>query len=179
MNATQKDHENHLSDKESKWFAVHTRFKSEKMALKYLSSNDVTAYLPLKNLSRKYGNRIRVIEMPLISSCVFVKIKKSEYIKVLETPYTAGFFKIGKNLLSVKDKEIELIQKLIGENIEVEVERKEFLSGDMVEISAGPLMGLQGKLITLNGKQKVAVELINSEFYLKISIELSLLKKIG
>ncbi len=179
MNATQTTHENHLCDKESKWFAVHTRFKSEKMALKFLSSNEVNAYLPVKNMSRKYGNRVRAIEMPLISSCIFVRIKKSEYIKVLETPYTAGFFKIGKNLLSVKDKEIELIQKLIGENIDVEVERKEYLSGDIVEISAGPLMGLQGKLITFNGKQKVAVELINSEFYLKISIELSLLKKIG
>ncbi len=179
MNATQTIHENHLCEKESKWFAVHTRFKSEKMALKYLTSNEIIAYLPIKNLSRKYGNRVRAIEMPLISSCVFVKIKKTEYLKVLETPYTAGFFKIGKNLLSVKDKEIELIQKLIGENFEVEVERKEYLSGDIVEINAGPLMGLQGKLITFNGKQKVAVELMQSEFYLKINIELSLLKKIG
>lgn len=170
--------ENHLNETEAKWFAVHTRFKSEKMALKFLSSNDINAYLPIKNLSRHYGKKVRAVEMPLINSCVFVKIKKSEYVKVLETPYTAGFFKIGKNLLAIKEREIELIKKLIGEKIDVEVERKEYLVGDLVEVNSGPLMGLQGKLITINGKQKVAIELINSEFFLKISIDASLLKKL-
>ena len=89
--------ENHLSDTESKWFAVHTRYKSEKMALKFLIANDINAYLPIKNINRRYGKRLRAVEMPLINSCIFVKIKKSEYVKVLETPYTAGFFKIGRN----------------------------------------------------------------------------------
>ncbi len=178
MNATLNIYENHLSETEDKWFAVHTRFRSEKMALKFLAADNINAYLPIKNFTRRYGKKVRAVEMPLINSCIFVKIIKSEYIKVLETPYTAGFFKIGKNLLAIKDNEIDLIKKLIGENIDVEIEKKEYLPGDMVEVNAGPLMGLQGKLITFNGKQKVAVELLNSEFYLKISIDISLLKKI-
>ena len=170
--------ENHLNETESKWFAVHTRYKSEKMALKFLIANDINAYLPIKNINRRYGKRLRAIEMPLINSCIFVKIKKSEYVKVLETPYTAGFFKIGRNLLSVKENEIELIKKLIGQNFDVEIEKAEYLVGDMVEINSGPLVGLQGKLVNFEGKQKVAVELTNSGFYLKIGVELSLLTKI-
>jgi len=84
-------HENHLDETEPRWFAVHTKFKSEKVALKQIAMQGVEAYLPIREVTRKYQRKIKKIELPLISSFVFVRIVKKQYILVLEAEYTAGF----------------------------------------------------------------------------------------
>lgn len=176
--ATLSIHENHLSETEPRWFAVRTRFKSEKVALKQLLSYQINAYLPIKTLTRRYSKKIRHVEMPLINSFVFVKITKIQYVKVLETEYVAGFLKFGQNLLSIPEEQIDLIKRLLGENIDVTANEDHFQKGDMVEVIAGPLLGLKGYLLNIQGKERVVVELINSGFSLQIDIEHHLLKRI-
>jgi transcription antitermination factor NusG len=174
-------YENHLSESESKWFAVRTRFKSEKVALKQLQRMGVETYLPIRQMTRRYGRKIRKVELPLINSFVFVRIKKNEYASVLETEYVAGFLKFGNNLLSIPDVEIEMIRRLLGEDIEIEVVVKEesYAKGDWVEVTKGPLLGMKGCLLNIQGKDKLLVELTNSGHSLHISIDTDLLRKIN
>lgn len=172
--------ENHLSDTEARWFAVRTRYKSEKLAHKQLTFYGIDTYLPIRHLVRRYTRKIREVELPLINSFVFVKIKKSEYIKVLQTEYVYGFLKFGQNLLSIPESEIDLIRRLLGENIEVvAVEKDSMETGDLVEVVFGPLLGLKGRLINVQGKERVVVELTNSGYSLQIDIETHLLKKLN
>jgi transcription antitermination factor NusG len=173
-----KEPENHLTDVEPRWFAVRTRFKSEKLALKQLTQRGLAAYLPIRNLTRRYNRKIRHVELPLINSFVFVKIRKSEYARVLETEYVAGFLKFGQNILAIPEQQIDLIKRLLGEKIEIVAEQSGFLKGDWVEVTAGPLLGLRGQLVMIQGKERVLVELVNSGYSLQIAIENYLLKKI-
>ena len=117
--------------------------------------------------------------MPLINSFVFVKIVKKEYVPVLETEYVAGFLKFGQNLLAIPEAQIDLIKRLLGEKIEVCVEEKGLQKGDWVEVTAGPLLGLRGQLVTVQGKERVLVELINSGYSLQIGIDNQLLRKLS
>jgi transcription antitermination factor NusG len=174
-------YENHLSESEPKWFAVRTRFKSEKVALKQLHRLGVETYLPIRQMTRRYGRKIRKVELPLINSFVFVRIKKNEYASVLETEYVAGFLKFGNNLLSIPEGEIEMIRRLLGEDIEIEVVVKEesYAKGDWVEVTKGPLLGMKGCLLNIQGKDKLLVELTNSGHSLHISIDTDLLRKIN
>jgi transcription antitermination factor NusG len=170
--------ENHLTEAEPRWFAIKTRFKSEKLAYRQLSLNGVLAYLPIRNMTRRYDKKIRHVELPLINSFVFVKIRKSEYVRVLETEYVAGFLKFGANILAIPEAQIDLIKRLLGEKIDIVIEENGFQKGDWVEVTAGPLLGLRGQLVTIQGKQKVLVELMNSGYTLQIAIENHLLKRI-
>jgi transcriptional antiterminator RfaH len=173
------DHESHLSETEPRWFAIRTRFKSEKLAYKQLTLRQIDAYLPIRHLIRRYGRKKREIDLPLINNFVFVKIVKKDYLTVLQTEYVNGFLKLGHNLLSIPEVQIELIRRLLGENMDVEVvENKGFEKGDLVEVTMGPLMGMQGRLIQVKGKEKVLVELMNSGYSLEISIDNQLLEKI-
>ena len=175
-----KSYENHLDESKPRWFAVRTRFKSEKLAHKQLLAQGVEVYLPIRNVIRIYSRKKRQIDLPLIHNFVFVNIVKKEYVKVLETEYTSGFLKFGQNLLSIPDFQIELIKRLLGENIDVEVVAKTtLLKGDSVEVIAGPLMGLQGNLVNIQGKDTVLVELINSGYTLQLSLDAQLLRKIN
>ncbi len=170
--------ENHLNDIIPRWFAVRTKFKSEKVALHQLELNKINAYLPIRQVMRMHSRKKQMVDLPLINSYVFVKITKSEYVKVLETDHVAGFLKFGKNLLSIPEREIDLIRRLIGEDIEVEIEDTSFHTGDWVEVTKGSLLGLRGQLVKEAGKEKFLVALTNSGYSLNISIDTQFLQKI-
>jgi transcription antitermination factor NusG len=176
-----QSYENHLSESEPKWFAVRTRFKSEKIALKLLNRAGVETYLPIRQLTRRYGRKIRKVELPLINSFIFVRVKSNEYSSVLETEYVNGFLKFGNNLLSIPDAEIDMIKRLLGEDIDLEVVIKEdaYEKGDWVEVIRGPLLGMKGCLLNIQGKDKLLIDLSNSGHSFHITIDTDLLRKIN
>jgi transcriptional antiterminator RfaH len=173
--------ENHLHPTIPRWFAARTRFRDEKVAVAMLTKNEIEHYLPIKKLTRRYGKKkLRHVDMPLISSFVFVKIVKDQYVKVLQTEYIAGFLRFGNNILSIPDKQIAILRRLLGEYVDIEIEVVEagFSKGDVVEITSGPLLGIQGILINVHGKDKMVVDLVNSGFELHMEIDKSLLRKV-
>lgn len=48
---------NHLHDTELRWFAIHTKFKSEKITADRLSKKTIEAYVPVRNSVRVYGKK--------------------------------------------------------------------------------------------------------------------------
>jgi transcription antitermination factor NusG len=174
-----KANENHLDEKEPRWFAVRTRFRDEKVALKMLTTYGVEAYLPIQKVTRRYSKKVRHLDLPLINSFVFVKICSHEYKTVLQTEYVTGFLKLGQNILSIPDEQIELMRRLLGQGVELSIEpTMNYEKGDLVEVTSGFLIGLRGKLVTIQGKDKMLIDLINSEHTLQISIDKAILNKI-
>jgi transcription antitermination factor NusG len=172
---------NQLHSSVPRWFAVRLKFKSEKIVLKMLESKQIHAYLPLKPVVRIWSKKRRETEMPLIPSFIFVKIVASEYIKVLETEYVGTFLKFGKNLLCIPEQQIDWIRRLLLEDdIELVAHEKAaaYVAGDEVEVVAGSLMGMHGRLVKVQGKERVLVEIDNSGYVLQMNIDIQFLKKI-
>jgi len=171
---------NHLHASEFRWFAVHTRSKSEKFVQRMLSRKGIHAYLPLQKLLRRYTRSTRLVEKPLINSYVFVKIIKNQYVPVLETENVAGFVKFSKNMISIPEEEIEILRRItLEDGLEIEAIPSQFSEGDSVEISAGNLMGMKGRIIKLEGKRKLQVELGHLGYSLLITIDAAFLEKTG
>jgi len=171
---------NHLHESEPRWFAVHTRSKSEKFVQRMLSKKGIHAYLPIQKLLRRYTRSTRMVEKPLINSYVFVKIIKSEYVPVLETENVAGFVKFSKNMLSIPEDEIDVLRRItLEEGLDVEAIPGQFAEGDPVEISAGNLLGMKGRIVKLEGKRRMQVELGYLGCSLLITIDANFLAKTG
>lgn len=170
--------ENHLDANTPKWFAVQTHFKREKMAERRLQNSNIESYLPLQKVVRHYNRKIKKVELPLINRYIFVKIKKEDYVKVLECPYVTGFVKFSKNLISIPENEISLIKRIIGEAGNVEISNNEFQKGDNVEVIGGNLTGLRGRLIHKENSNFLNVELKNIGISLNVSIAANLLMKV-
>lgn len=166
---------NHLHETEARWFAVYTRFKSEKVVQRLLSSKNIEVYLPLQKVTRRYTRKIKHHEIPLISCYIFVKITKDEYVPVLETENVVRFIKTAKNLYSIPDHEIDIIRRVAGEGEDVVAEPGRFKEGDMVEIIGGKLTGLRGRLVEKQGKKQMVVELESIGFSLRMTIDVALL----
>jgi len=169
---------NQLHATEPRWFAVYTSFRREKLVKKMLDKKNIECYLPINRVTRRYASRNKIVDFPLISCYLFVKITKGEYVPVLETEHVMKFTKIGRDLFAIPEREINIIKRVVGEGLEVSMEQTDFRLGDDVEIISGNLTGLKGKLISVDGKNKFAVALENIGFSLTMSVDASLLNKI-
>lgn len=170
--------ENHLHPLEDRWFAIYTRFKREKVVFKELISKGIEAYLPLQKIMRQYGRKKRWVELPLFNSYVFVKIKKENYVSVLSTEGVVRFVKFSQNLIAIPEKEIDIIRKIVDANLSIEVEQRRFIEGDLVEVTRGNLIGMQGTLLKLQRKNKVIIDLVHFGYSLKLELPTHFLRKV-
>jgi transcription antitermination factor NusG len=134
-------HNLHLDNIEKKWFAIYTRYKREKIVRKQLTEKGVEAYLPLSTHKRVYTRKIKIIELPLISCYVFVKITQSEYLTVASTQDVVKFVKFSHELLAIPEREIKILKAITGQKIEIEAVALKPEIGDDIEICFGSLYG--------------------------------------
>ncbi|RMD75124.1 MAG: UpxY family transcription antiterminator [Bacteroidetes bacterium] len=169
---------NQLHATEARWFAVRTNYKREKLVKRLLDQKGIENYLPLREVTRRYTRKIRVLQLPLISCYIFVRIVRDQYVPVLDTPDVLGFIKMRRDLIAIPDEEIDLLRRIAGEGIEVEADPASYREGDWVEIIGGNLTGLQGRLVEIDGSKEFVVELENIGYALRMRIPANLLRKV-
>lgn len=175
---TYNQKENRLDSNIPRWFVIYTKYKTEKYVVDNLKKKGVDAYVPLISYTKKYRRKIKHYEVPLINCYVFVKITKDQYVKVLETDYVSAFLKNRGNLNEVREEEMEILKRIVGENKNATSEEISFLEGKPVEIISGNLTGIRGKLIEQQGKSEFLVELESVGWQLRMLIDKSHLKSI-
>lgn len=170
--------ENHIDPKVKKWFAIYTKYKTEKYIVDKLTKKGIKAYVPLLSYTKRYTRKIKHFKTPLINCYVFVYITIDEYVKVLETEYVRGFLRINNSLISIPQKEINILQKIVGENECVHAEPSSFIEGQEVEVIRGNLTGIKGKLISIEGKHEFLVDLNSLSYQFRIHIDPKYLRPI-
>jgi transcriptional antiterminator RfaH len=170
---------NHLEEENAKWFALKTKFKAEKLVVQHLKSKGIQAYIPLLKETKRYTRKIKTVVKPLLNCYVFVHIDKSQYVPVLETEYVLGFVKQGHHIISIPNEEIDLLKKIVGEIEEVHAAGMDYSEGQMVEIVAGNLTGLRGKLVKKKSKHHFIVALDYIGIQLEMEVDKALLQKVG
>lgn len=170
---------NQLHASEARWFAVYTEYKREKLVAKMLRAKGVDVYLPLQRKTRRYpkARKVRRVELPLIPCYVFVRITRSAYVSVLETEYVLKFLKQRRDLLMVREEEIELLQMVIGER-EVELEPGTLTEGTEVEIVGGELTGLRGVYLEHRSKNELTIELSGIGYLMHFQVDPKLVQAV-
>ena len=161
---------NGLSQTDKRWFAVYTRFKSEKYILDKLTKKGIEAYVPLLKYTKRYERKIKHVEIPLISCYVFVRISESDYVKVLQTEHVVRFLKLHGQLISIPEDEMELMKRVVGENVVEKAHEGKLSKGTEVEVIGGNLTGLKGKIIKQQNKKFFVVALDNIGYSLELNI---------
>jgi transcription antitermination factor NusG len=170
--------ENHLCVETPKWFAVYTKYKSEKEVARRLTRKGIECYVPVNQVMRQYTRKRKILDLPLINCYVFVKITKDEYVPVLETEYVIKFIHFAKNLISIPESEIVLLRRICQEATDIETDSIAFQRGKPVEIISGNLTGINGRLVSDLGKNFL-IELQYVGIGLRIEVDPKLLKPIS
>ena len=162
------------------WHVVYTRSRAEKKVLTELEFKNIECFLPLQKRLRQWKDRKKWVEVPLISGYCFVRISRFEYDDVLNTTNIVCYLTFEGKAAVVKDEQIDYLKKMLNQNdFEVSISKENFEAGKKVEIIEGPMMGMQGELVEIRGKNKFILRLtqINNTFTVEVpSDQLTLLK---
>jgi len=169
----------HLDAQQARWFAIYTKYKREKAVFRRLREKGIDAYLPLQQHLRHYTRKTRSVELPLISCYLFTRITKRDYVLVLETEGVLDFVNFSGRIVAIPDEEIDVMRRLVGERMQLEIEPRQFRPGQAVEIAEGNLMGIQGVLLECRREKNFLVELNRTGYNLRMHVDPSVLQPIG
>jgi len=167
-----------LSKKEEKfWYAVYTRPRAEKKVHELLSKNGYDSFLPLITTLRQWSDRKKKVQVPLVSSYVFVNIATIHLNTLLQFN---GIVLIVKHLgkpAKIQDYEIENLKILLSGSERISlIETSQVSKGDLVIVDKGVFQGLIAECIKHNGKHRIIVRIQGVENIIEVNIPLSHVK---
>jgi len=152
-----------LSDNPSqvskKWFPVHTHPRAEKKACEALAEKGIICYLPLHRQLKRWSDRKKWVEEPLIPSYLFVYIKPTELTEVLMTKGVARFIYFSGKIASMPQRQIDDLKLLMASPYELAVTEDGLQPGEKIIIKAGPLKGLMGEIISNRSEKQLMLRL--------------------
>ena len=142
------------------WYAIYTRSRSEKAVNTELSLTGIESYLPLKKTIRVWSDRKKMVEVPLFNSYVFVKVSEKEYMKVLQTFGVTRYITFEGQAVSIPEQQINAVRAYLNETEPIPLDDQLKLApGKNVLITSGPMTGMTGILLNIEGKNRVKVEI--------------------
>lgn len=142
------------------WHAVYTRSRAEKKAFAELQEQGIEAFLPLQRKLRQWSDRKKWVEMPLISGYLFVRISRREYDQVLQSDHIVTYVRFEGKAAVIPDQQIEYLRLMLKQEVhEVSISTEKLEPGQEIEVTAGPMIGMKAKLVRIQGKNKVAIQL--------------------
>jgi len=151
------------------WYVLYTKSKQEKKVAEGLKQLGIEAYCPVVTVMKQWSDRKKKVEVPLISSYVFVAINERKREDVFKVPGIVRYlFWLGKPAI-VRDIEIEALQKSL-EGIATSFEVLPFQKNEVVAISSGPFQGFEGIVKHIN-KNTIQLVLVDLGFLVTINRE--------
>lgn len=123
------------------WYVLYTAPRAEKQVNDRLKAKGTEIWLPLHRSPRVWSDRIKIVEVPLFNSYIFVRCREFELRDLLSV---YGVIRIvyynGKPAL-VKEKEIEAIKEFLEQATNYPL-----CVGEEVEILTGSFKNVSGKV---------------------------------
>jgi len=125
------------------WFVIYTKSRQEKKVALELEKMGITVYCPMINQIRQWSDRKKKVEVPLISSYVFVQLKERDREAVFEVPGIVRYVYWLEKPAIVRDEEIAVMKAWLStQTVEAKVEG--LRRGDRMKVSSGIFEGKKG-----------------------------------
>jgi transcription antitermination factor NusG len=161
-----------------KWYAIYTNPRAEKQVRDRLMEAGVEVFLPLQKTYRIWSDRKKLVEVPLLSSYVFVKVTPLEFPKVYQSSGVVRFITFEGQPASIPQNQIDNLRLLINSDTEIEVTSEKFAQGDFVEVIRGSLIGLTGELVKTGSHSRVVVRIDRLDQNLIVNIPGTFLRRL-
>jgi transcription antitermination factor NusG len=122
------------------WYAVYTKPRWEKKVFARLLDRGMEAYCPLNKVRKQWSDRVKLVEEPLFTSYVFVRVSPEDQTRVRMVDGVINYVYWQGKPARVRDWEIDNIRRFLDEHEQVSLEALDFQPQDKVVIRAGVLM---------------------------------------
>jgi transcriptional antiterminator NusG len=153
------------------WYAIQTRYRSERKVAALLQSQGVETFLPLLEQIHHWSDRERPVDIPLFSGYGFVRVILSpgSRLGVLRTRGVIRFVTFGGEATPIPSGQIDDLRMLLLQKVPCALHA--FLKiGQQVRIRGGCLNGLEG-ILEQNGENNlvISIESIQRSVSIKIA----------
>lgn len=156
----------------ARWYAIRTRSRHEKVAVRELDAQGITVFLPVVTSVRQWSDRRTKVELPLFPGYAFVRVDyfSGDRVRVLRATGVVSF--IGQNAAgtSIPDEQIESIRTILVRG--VPVNDHPFLNvGQRIRVRNGSLSGVEGILVAVKGSRTLVISVQPIQRSLCISLD--------
>ena len=137
------------------WRVLHSKPRQEKSLARQLLSAEIPFYLPLIHRRSLRRGRVGESYIPLFAGYVFLKGTKDERYEALKTDRIVRVLEVGNQ--DLLDRDLRQVHQLIAAGRPITPEDK-LGPGMRVRICAGPLLGMEGKILRFGSSRKFVVE---------------------
>lgn len=150
-----------------KWYALYTSPRAEKQVEKRLNEMGIKTFLPLHLSPRRWSDRIKMIEVPLYPSYIFVNTDEHKIRECLGVQGVARIVYYNGVPAMITEQEI-IAMHLFLEHARAKEIR--YSMGDEVLIACGALKNITGKIKRI-GKKYLVLHLGQIGLTVSISID--------
>ena len=144
----------------NRWYAVYTAPRAEKKVSERFTQEGIDHYLPIQKVKRRWSDRVKEVEVPVVNGYIFVRVPEPDFTKVIHVYGALQFVREGGKPAAIPDNQLERLRFMVEHAEEpVEYSQESFEHGESIRICKGPLEGMMGELIEMKGKCKVLIRL--------------------
>lgn len=156
--------------REVHWYGLRVAAQHEKKLVDILKNIGIEAFVPTRKEKHRWSDRIKVVEQVLTPSLIFVRNSMAKKNDVFVTRNVKSYVYApgGNQPEPIPDAAMEDFMRVVGANYEFKMTLP--LVGEDVMVLEGPLKGLVGKLVKIDGNHQLIIRL-NDAFGASITID--------
>lgn len=161
------------ASKDKKWFALYVNVRHEKKVMLKLLEKGIEAYVPIVKQMRQWSDRKKMVELPLFTGYVFVKLMNSEMDKPRWVDGVINFLRFENKPAAIRNEEIEGLKYFVDNGYNLALETDKFMPGQKVNINLSQFKDFTGivESITKDEYVMVSFEGIRKNLLVKVPAE--------
>ncbi len=132
-----------------KWYVLYTSPRAEKQVEIRIKETGTEVFLPLHKSPRRWSDRIKIVEVPLYSSYIFVHTSLENLYQLIRIPGVARIVYFCGEPAVVYPKEINAIRRFLEQTEGLDYT---FEINDEIKIALGPFKDMCGKVKKIGKK---------------------------
>lgn len=145
------------------WYALYVRMHHEKKVAEQFKTMGIEHFLPVQEVIRQWSDRKKKVITVVIPMLIFIHATDKQRIELLkQIPSVTGTLmdRCTRRPAIIPQKEMEQFMFMLDYSEEsIHFSSEPMRPGEDVKVIKGPLSGLIGQLVNLNGKTHITVQL--------------------
>lgn len=145
-----------------KWYVAYVRLFHERKTAENLAAMGIESFVPVREEVHQWSQRKKKVMRVLIPQMIFIHADRKQRMEALTLPAISRYMVLrGEHVPAViPDDQMKRFMFMVDYSEEtVEMFITPLEPGQAVKVIKGPLAGLEGELMEIDGKSKVVVRL--------------------
>jgi transcriptional antiterminator RfaH len=153
------------------WYALSVAPKHEQRSADFLKDQGIEPFAPIRTERKYYSNGTKYDSIrPLFPRYIFARFPYSQRHTVLHTSGVIEIIKFGPVPIAIPEQEIQSVRIMAASG--ANMSPAPFKSGDKVEVKEGPMKGVWGTVVRVDGEDhlQVGIEMLGRAINVKFPV---------